>query len=116
MTDQTISETAFQSEQWYRSLFEDSRDAILISERDGGIIEANQAACELFGYSRGEIVGIDVRSLYAYPTDRARFKEEIETHGFVRDYEVKLRTKDGDELDCLLTTSVRKDADGNVLG
>ncbi len=116
MTDQTISETVFQSEQWYRSLFEDSRDAILISERDGGIIEANQAACELFGYSRGEIVGIDVRSLYAHPTDRARFKEEIEKHGFVRDYEVKLRTRDGDEIDCLLTTSVRKDTDGNVLG
>ena len=116
MNDPTFLETANQLEQGYRSLFEESRDAILISERDGAIVEANQAACDLFGYSRQEIVGIDVRSLYAQPRDRARFKEEIERHGFVRDYELKLLTKEGKELDCLLTTSVRKDAEGRVIG
>ena len=116
MTESATSGHAYPSEQWHRSLFEESRDAILVSEREGAIVEANQAASDLFGYSRAEIIGIDVRSLCAHPADRARFKEEIERQGFVRDYELKLRTKVGGELDCLLTTSVRKDVDGTVLG
>ena len=116
MTDPTLSAVTRHGEQWYRALFEESRDAIIISERDGAIVEANQAACDMFGYTREEIVGIDVRSLYANPRDRGGFRQEIEAHGFVRDYELKLRTRDGRELDCIVTTAVRRAADGSVLG
>jgi PAS domain S-box-containing protein len=41
----------------YRSVFESSADAIVITDRSGRIAETNSAACTLFGYSRDEMIG-----------------------------------------------------------
>jgi formate hydrogenlyase transcriptional activator len=47
-----------QGEERFRSLFENSIDAVLLSTPDGTIEAANPAACRLFGRSVGEICGI----------------------------------------------------------
>ncbi|MDQ1333223.1 MAG: hypothetical protein QG552_173 [Thermodesulfobacteriota bacterium] len=44
-----------ESEERYRSLFEHSKDAILLTNPDGSILDANPAACEMFGRSLEEI-------------------------------------------------------------
>jgi len=46
------------SETRYRSFFENSMDAILLTSPDGGIISANPAACEMFGYTENELITI----------------------------------------------------------
>jgi len=105
-----------ESEERYRTLFERSRDAILITTREGKVVEANQSASDLFGYTREEMIRLDVRELYVHPDDRYRYQQEIERRGSVRDCEVKLRKKDGTELDCLLTATVWRADDGGILG
>jgi len=104
------------SEERYRTLFEESRDAIYTTSQEGEIIDANQSMLNLFGYSRGEIIGLQARETYVHSEDRLKFKQKIEREGFVRDYEIKLRKKDGTEMDCLLTAIVRRTADGNIFG
>jgi PAS domain S-box-containing protein len=104
------------SEERYRTLFEESRDAIYTTSQEGEIIDANQSMLNLFGYSRGEMIGLQARETYVHPEDRLKFKQKIEHEGFVRDHEIKLRKKDGTEMDCLLTAIVRRTADGNILG
>lgn len=49
------SEALRESEEKYRTLFEASVDAILVEALDGRILDANSAACSLFGYSREEL-------------------------------------------------------------
>jgi PAS domain S-box-containing protein len=49
----------------YRFLFEMSRDAIVIGDPDGTIREVNAAACRLFGYQPGELIGRNGRELFA---------------------------------------------------
>jgi PAS domain S-box-containing protein len=44
-----------ESEERYRSLFDHSRDAILLTKPDGSILDANPAACGMFGRSLEEI-------------------------------------------------------------
>ena len=105
-----------QSEERYRTLFEESRDAIYISSRDGAFIDVNEAALNLFGYGREEMLGLNVREIYLNPADRDRFRRDIEEKGSVRDYEIPCRRKDGRELHCLLTATVRHDTNGNILG
>ena len=100
----------------YRSLFEETRDGIIITERDGRIIDANPAACQLYGYSRNELLALDARQLYWDPAAREQFQQQVERDGYVRDYEVRMRRKDGDELYCLVTNSVRRSPQGAVLG
>lgn len=51
MTEEAIRE----SEENYRSLFDYSMDAILLTRPDGSILDANPAACKMFGRSVHEI-------------------------------------------------------------
>ena len=116
ITERKRAEEALrESEEKYRTLFEDSRDAIYITTREGKFIDANQSTFDLLGYSREEIVALNARQLYVNPTNGGRFQKEIEQKGFVRDYEVKLRKKDGAEIDCLFNVSVRRATDGRTL-
>jgi PAS domain S-box-containing protein len=104
-------------EEKYRSLFEDSRDAIYITTKDGRFLDANQALLDLFGYTRDEVLNrINVKDTYRSPADRERFQLEVEKKGSVRDFEVVLRRKDGTEMNCLLTSSVRRSSRGEILG
>ena len=104
------------SEEKYRSLFEQSRDAIYITPREGRFIDANQAMLDLFGYSREELLETDATDIYVEPADRDRFQQEIEQKGSVLDYEVRFRKKDGTPMDCLLTATLRRAEDGSILG
>jgi len=106
-----------ESEHRYRSLFEDSRDAVYITDRDGRTVEVNQAALSLFGYTREEMMGFSLWDLYVQPEERERFRTEIEHTAAVRDFEVKLRRKDGEVRDCLFTWTVRRpEQDGSQGG
>ncbi|HSK21113.1 MAG TPA: EAL domain-containing protein [Longimicrobiales bacterium] len=105
-----------ESEERYRTLFEESRDAIYVTRIDGRFIDANTAALELFGYSRDELMNVNARDLYLDPNARSTFSRVVEEHGSVRDYEVTLRTRTGDRLDCLLSSIVRRAPDGSVIG
>jgi PAS domain S-box-containing protein len=104
------------SEEKFRTLFEGSRDAIHINTREGEFMDLNKSALDLFGYTREEFMKLKAQELYACPEDRSNFQQEIEKRGFVRDYEVKFRKKDGTEMDCLLTTTMWRSKDGKILG
>jgi diguanylate cyclase (GGDEF)-like protein/PAS domain S-box-containing protein len=105
-----------ESEERFRILFEESRDAIFISSRDGGLVHANRAFLDLFRCDPAQVQTLNVANLYFNPSDRKRFQAEIEQTGSVRDFEVILKKLDGSVMDCLLTAAVRKATDGSVLG
>jgi PAS domain S-box-containing protein len=50
-------------ERWYRVILEHAADGVLITDLQGDYIEANAAICQLLGYSRDEIVHLNVRNL-----------------------------------------------------
>ncbi|OGW32765.1 MAG: hypothetical protein A2X59_02070 [Nitrospirae bacterium GWC2_42_7] len=105
-----------ESEIKYRSLFENSRDAIYITSRDGSFLDMNQSALDLFGFTGEELLNANILRLYVNPEDRTRFQQEVEQKGFVKDYELNFRKKDGTEITCLLTSTLRKNIDGSIAG
>ena len=117
MSQRAMAEKSLKkSEARYRSLFENSRDAIYIMTIDGRVIEFNPAGIELFGYSREEMIGSDILKIYHDPADRGKFKKTIREKGYVRDYEIKFKKKNGTLIDCLLTSSLWYADDGEILG
>jgi PAS domain S-box-containing protein/putative nucleotidyltransferase with HDIG domain len=110
------TEALEESEERYRALFEQSRDAISITTRGGQYVDVNPAFLSLFGYTREELMQTRADELYANAEDRRRFQKQIERSGAVRDYELRLRRKDGTEMECVLTATVRRDDAGQVVG
>jgi len=104
------------NEKKYRTLFENSRDAIYITTVAGNIVEFNPAGVDLFGYSRQEIIGSDIIKIYHDPQDREKFQATIREKGFVRDYEIKFKKKDETRIDCLLTSTLWYSENGEILG
>ncbi|MBL0246791.1 MAG: PAS domain S-box protein [Sphingobacteriales bacterium] len=105
-----------QSEQLYQKLFEESRDAIYISGVDGELLQVNDATIQLFGYAPDEIPNLKAWDLYASVEDRLGFMRAMEVFGSVSNYEVKLIKRDGTIMDCLLSSSTRRNANQEVIG
>ncbi|GEM_PF-626804 len=105
-----------ESAEKYRSLFEESRDPVYITTKEGKFIDINQAGLRLLGYTKEELMDLSVQHVYSEPSERIKFQQEIEKKGFIKDFEVKLCKKDGTEMDCLITSTVRKAIDGRALG
>lgn len=104
-----------ESEERYRTLFEDSIDAIIIANGDGRIIDFNYSALRMFGYQRDEMLKMDDRDLFVEPELADRFVEQLEQHGSIRDFGAEFRTKDEDQMSCLVAASQRRAEDGTGL-
>jgi diguanylate cyclase (GGDEF)-like protein/PAS domain S-box-containing protein len=102
-------------DQRYRSLFEESRDAVYITARDGRFLDVNRSFLEMFGYSREQLLRGNAAELYADAADRHRFQNEIEATGSVREYEVRFRRRDGSVMHALLSAAAYRDSAGQVL-
>lgn len=113
-SDAALSE----SQNRYKTIFEESRDPIFITSVGdrGKFLDANQATLDLFGYTREEILKLEVRQCYALPADREAFQAAMKERGSVREYEAKLRQKDGTVIDCLLSSTLWRDENGAVIG
>lgn len=106
------------SEEKYRRLFEETKDAVFISTPDGRLIDANHAAVKLFRYdSKEELLGINVaRDLYTNAEDRADFKKAMLLHGFVYMHELTFKRKDGEKVIVAVTANATYDNEGNITG
>ncbi|MFW9900208.1 MAG: PAS domain S-box protein [Candidatus Thorarchaeota archaeon] len=73
------------SEEKYSNLFHHSNDAIILHDLEGNIIDVNQRVLEKFGYTRDEILNLNIADLH--PTSELELSkkafEEISKIGFV---------------------------------
>lgn len=105
-----------ESEEKFRGLFEDSKDTIFISTLEGRFLQINQAGLNLFGYSMDEIRLLKMENFYSDPSDMKVFQDKIGIKGSVRDFDVKLKKKDGSDLYCVLSVTLRNSKNGTILG
>ncbi|MBC7081161.1 MAG: PAS domain S-box protein [Thermoplasmatales archaeon] len=102
-----------ESEEKYRGIFDESMDAIYISTYEGKFVDINNAGLKLLGYTRDEIFKINVEEIYEKREDREKFKREMDKRGFLKNYEVRLKRKDGRIIDCLIS-AVKIEKDGKI--
>ncbi len=104
-----------ESEEKYRTLFEESKDAIFIVRPKGEIIDANPASSELFGVTGDELVGANVLQFYKNSSDGEKIRRAIDENGFIREFNWRIKRNDGIERICNLTASAWKNDHGEVI-
>ncbi len=104
------------SEKRYRTLFEESKDAVFISIPGGRLVDVNSAAVEMFGYSsKEEILQVPSWDFLIHDDDAQAGHELMMRQGFLRDFEIEVRRKDGERITVLVTASAVRDEQGNVI-
>lgn len=102
----------------YQRLFKHVGCGVFISSKEGRFLDVNPALLRMLGYQdKDEFLSLDLaRDVYLSPDDRRKYTQIIEKKGRVVDYELKWRRRDGHILHILLTSNVRYDSQGNILG
>jgi len=97
------------SEERYRTVFETSPDAVMITRMsDGVILDVNQSALDSAGFDRGEVTGRTASELGAWVNDRDKqtFVDTLLRDSRCREMEVESRRKNGETFWMRLSASL----------
>ena len=103
------------SEERYRRLFEHSNDAVFIHDFDGRILDVNERACEMLGYTRDQLLSMRISSLppeEVLPEVEGAFRT-VQEEGSVR-FESRMSRTDDAIIDVDISARVVDDENGIV--
>ncbi len=101
-----IENAVRETEQELRDFLENAVDGMHWVGPDGTILWANRAELQLLGYSREEYIGRPVAEFHADQEAITDMLARLRRNEILRDYEAKLRCKDGSVRDVLISSSV----------
>jgi PAS domain S-box-containing protein len=99
-----------------RSLIEASLDPLVTLSPAGKITDVNEATAKVTGKSRDNLIGTDFSDYFTEPQKARSGYQGAFEKGFVTDYPLTIRHRDGHLTDVLYNASVYRDSNGNVLG
>jgi PAS domain S-box-containing protein len=105
-----------QASQYTRSLVEASLDPLVTISPEGKITDVNEATIKITGVARGKLIGTDFSDYFIAPEKARGGYQQVFSLGFVTDYPLTIRHRDGRLTNVLYNASVYKDVRGNVLG
>lgn len=105
-----------ESEEKYRSLIQNINVGVYRATPDGRFIEVNPAFARIFGYkSTQDVMKIFATDLYQNPQDRESLLKKMQQNGYVKNYEIKQKKKDGTPIIISLTSQPHKDENGKIV-
>jgi len=104
-----------ESEEKYRTIFEESFDGLFITSPQGKILDMNRKGIAMFGYAtKEEICSLDLeRDVYTFPPDRKRILAMVDAQG-TAEYEVVVKRKGGETMITYCSLTAVRDTDGTI--
>jgi PAS domain S-box-containing protein len=112
----TLEERLRESQNYNRGLIEASVDAMVIVDPKLQITDVNQQMAKLTGHSPKQLIGSAFTQYFTEPDAAAAGVRGTFDRGFVTNYELIVRAKNGVETPVSLNASVFKDIEGRVNG
>jgi PAS domain S-box-containing protein len=105
-----------ESEERYRSLFEETPVGLYRTTPGGQILDANPALAEMLGYpDRDSLLEVNAADVYVNAEDRRRWQTMMEGEGIVQGFEAQLRRRDGTIIWGQESARAFRDSKGRVL-
>jgi len=105
-----------EAETRYRSLFDGVPVGLYRTTPGGQALDVNPALVQMLGYSdRESLLAVSAADVYASPEDRQRWQALMDREGVVRDFEARLRRRDGTTIWVRDSARAVRDSDGRVL-
>ncbi len=101
------------NEMKYRSIFELSKDAVFVSDKNLRFQDCNPATSTLLGYTKEELRQLSLYDLIEDESDQAMLQSRLESEGQVADIEVEIKTKEGDKRSCVFSVTATAEKDEN---
>jgi PAS domain S-box-containing protein len=99
-----------------RSLIEASLDPLVTIDGEGRVSDVNEAAEQVTGLARHELIGTDFAQYFTDPAAARTVYEDVFAHGSLHDIPLAVRHLSGRITDILCNASVYHGADGEVRG
>lgn len=99
-----------------RSLIESSLNPLVTISADGKITDVNEATVNVTGIPRNNLIGTDFSNYFTQPQKAREGYQQVFAKGFVTDYPLTIRHKNGKLTDVLYNAAVYTDTHGNVIG
>jgi two-component system, cell cycle sensor histidine kinase and response regulator CckA len=101
----------------YRALVENTPDIFYRTDLNGDVEYASPSVYRQSGYTVNEVIGINLaEQIYACPEERKLFLKELMEKGFVRNFEARLKRKDGSTWWACTNAQYFRGPDGSVQG
>ncbi|WP_431216779.1 ATP-binding protein [Puia sp. P3] len=97
----------------FRNIFEQSKDAVFLLGEDLIFRDVNRATCELFKYSKEELLSRSLYGLFARKEAALQLKEKL-LSGEGEEIEVELMTRNRERRNCILSISRQVDSNGEA--
>ncbi|WP_132055956.1 hybrid sensor histidine kinase/response regulator [Pseudocnuella soli] len=91
------------NERKYRNIFELSKDAVFIADRDLRFRDMNQATSDLLGFSKEELQERSVYDLIPEEMPKAVLRNMLNSSGEVNDLELEFQTNGGERKSCVFS-------------
>jgi len=113
---QATTEELERTGSYLQTLMNSQVDVLMTVDANGVITDINQATERLSGYGREELVGQPFRRFFTDPARAQAGVEQVLGEGTVSDYELVVRTKDGEEVPVSYNATVQRDPEGQITG
>lgn len=108
--------TLNEKEQKYRTLFEQSIDAIFLLDRSFCFVDVNSSMQNLFNRKRDVFIGKPLKSFMVNIEDWHELREELTKEGVAKSKEYNFKDHKSTPLECQITISPLYDNDNSIYG
>jgi two-component system sensor histidine kinase/response regulator len=113
-----VEEALRDSEEKFRNLFENAKDAVILADvQTGAIVDVNPAGCKLLGLPKDRIIGM--HQSHIHPAEMVdKYKKVFLGHvekGLVLSEETDIQRPDGSRVQCEISASVAKFKDKQII-
>jgi len=91
-------------------------DSLILLDREGSIVNVNKATLDLSGYGKDELTGKSVEVFFREKDFKSTLLDKAIKREIIRNYEFSFKTKTGDSIPVIFSSSAMMDEAGGIAG